>query len=474
MCASSSLPPRRILIARGDALGDMVLATVLIRPLREMFPEAEIYFLARKEMVPLLMGIPDVSGVIENTMSYAWKWSELPAFWRLRRQVKTLSPDVFIGLWEKRRYAFLSFLARVPRRLGYAMSWIHRCLYTDLVSVDFRFFFTHQATYNLALLGPLSQSFPRHGFETKTDISPRPYIGCPKAWRAAVESRYPQLIMPYVCVQVDGSAMQKTWLSETCIAVLRYVSVHYPQVVLVGRPDSARRLALDAGISDLSNIIDLTDQLSLPDVVAVLSRAQLFVGLDSGFAHLASAFSVPSVVYFVNRTQNALRWAPLGEHVQLVFSRHGCPDRCVPSVCQKTTCREGLVVSDLFLAIERAIHGKDGSRASCFEQLTVGLISYHPEAIMSFFESKNIRVAHVSPDMGTREMAKVFAMANVMWVVLDRVAYRFSYRLVRILVSNHVMWPPLFFYVKGVSELASFLEDPVSLSLQGKKVTTFP
>lgn len=460
----SPLPPRRILIARGDALGDLVLATVLIRPLREMFPEAEIYFLARKEMLPLLMGIPEVSGVIENSMSYAWSWLELPSFWRLRRQIKTLSPDLFIGLWEKRRYAFLSFLSRVPRRLGYAMSWLHRCLYTDVVPVDFRFFFTHQATYNLAILVPLNSLFPRHGLETKTDMSPRPYIGCPEAWRSAVELRYPQLAMPYVCVQVDGSAMQKTWLSETCIAVLRYLSARHPQIMLVGRPDASRRLALDACVSDFSNMIDLTDQLSLPDVVAVVSRAQLFVGLDSGFAHLASAFSVPSVVYFLNRTQNALRWAPLGDHVHLVFSHHDCPDRCVPSVCPKRTCREGLGLSELFLAIARAARAEKWARESHFAQLTVGLISYHPKAVLSFFDTQNIRVVHVSPDMGAREMARSFAMANVMWVVLDQVAYRFAYRLVRVLVSNHVMWPPIFFSVKGVSELTSFLEDPFSLS----------
>lgn len=460
---SAGKTPRRILIARGDALGDLVLATVLIRPLREMFPDAEIYFLARKEMIPLLMGIPEVAGVVENTMSYAWSWSELPAFWKLRQEIKALSPDLFIGLWEKRRYAFLSFFSQVPRRLGYAMSWIHRCLYTDVVPVDFRFFFTHQAAYNLAILTPLALSGSQlKGKNALLTMPPRPYIGCPAAWWTTLESRYPHVKMSYVCVQVDGSAMQKTWPSETCLSVVRYLSSRYPYVVLLGRPDDQRRLVLNAGVADLPNILDLTDQLSLPDVVAVLSRAQLFVGLDSGFAHLASAFSVPSVVYFLNRTQNALRWAPLGDHVHLVFSRHDCPDRCVPSSCQKKTCREGLTVSELFLAIGRAARGEICAQEARFSQLTVGVISYSPEALLSFFHVKNIRAIHVSPDMGMQEMAKIFSEANVMWLLLDRVPYRFAYRLARIVVSNYVMWPPLFFPVTGVSDVADFLENPFS------------
>lgn len=448
--------PRRILIARGDALGDLVLATVVIRPLRELFPDAEIYFLARKEMVPLLMGIPDVAGVIENELSYAWSWAELSVFFRLCHQVKVLSPDVFLGLWEKRRYGFLSYIAGIPVRIGYAMSWLHRLLYTHVVPVDFSFFFTHQAVYNLALLGPLRDVFQKKQVNLGAGS---PYIGCPDQWRSDVVSRYPGLRQAYACVQVDGSAMQKTWLPETCLSVVRFVAEQHAQVVLMGRPDALRRDYLKAGLADVSNVIDLTDQLSLPDVVAVLSCAQLFVGLDSGFAHLASAFSVPSVVYFVNRTQNALRWAPLGKFVHLVFAKHTCPDRCVPSVCQKRTCREGLLLSDMVQAINVASAGGVARREARFGQLTVGVISSHAEKWVSFLHAEGLSGVVVSPDIGVREMADRLSRANVMWVILDQVSYSLSYRLVRVFVSNQVMWPPLFFRVKDLDEVLRFIAE---------------
>jgi len=445
--------PRRILVARGDALGDMVLATVVIKPLRDLFPDAEIYFLARKEMIPLLEGTPEIAGVIENNLSYAWRWSELPAFFALCREISALSPDIFLGLWERRRYGFLSFFSGIPVRVGYAMSWVHRFLYTDVVSVDFSFFFTHQTVYNLALLAPLAIK------EKKThQYNPQLTVGCPASWIASASDRYPCLISSYVCVQIDGSAMQKTWLPETCVAVIRYLATKHVQVVLLGRPDEARRSTILAGVAALPNIVDLTDRLSLPDVTAVLSGSELFVGLDSGFAHLAGALNIPSVVYFLNRTQNALRWRPLGTSVHLVFSRHACPDKCVPSVCQKEVCREALLVKDLCVSIDSALSEVASPAISSLRQLTVAVISRNPEALLSFFFDLGVRAVVISPDLGIGEMARKMAASNVMWVVLDRVPYRLSYRMVRVLVSNHVMWPPLFAPVQGVSDVSLFLK----------------
>jgi heptosyltransferase-3 len=449
--SSSSKKPRRILVARGDALGDMVLATVVIRPLRAMFPGAEIYFLARKEMVPLLRGIPDVSGVIENNLAYKWKWSELPVFFALCREIRAVSPDIFLGLWEKRRYAFLSWLAGVPLRIGYAVSFLNRLFYTHVVPIDFSFFFKHQAFYNLDLLQPLSSLAA-----IRSDCSP--YIGCPDAWVSSIRDRYPRLSAPYVCVQVDGSAHQKTWLPETCLAIVRYLSLRHSCVVLLGWPDSERRAILDAGVVDLSNVIDLTYQLSLPDVAVVLSGSELFVGLDSGLAHLSGAFNVPSVVYFLNRTQNALRWAPLGQFVHLVFSRHHCPDRCVPSVCFKTTCRDMLLYSDMVLAIDHAVARNQTSPTSRLAQLRVCVISHNGAVFVDFFAAMGVSVCVVSPSMGILEMSRYLSDANVMWVLLDNVTYGLSHRIVRVLVSNQVMWPPFFMPVTSVSDVVSFLD----------------
>lgn len=448
--------PRRILIARGDALGDLVLATVLIPPLKAQFPDAEIYFLARREMVPLLQGIPEVGGVIENPLSYAWKWSEFGLFWELVRDVRRWSPDIFVGVWEKKRYAFLSWFAGVPIRLGYAMSFLHRMLYTHVSAVSFSWFFTHQGVHNLLVLKPV---LSRDIYEA-TLRHLVPHLGCPKAWCDALYAQYPDLQCGYVCVQVDGSAVQKTWLPETMAAVVRTLADRFSRLVLVGRLDAERRQVLQRAICDFPGITDLTDCLDLQQIVVVISRADAFVGLDSGFAHIAGAFHVPSVVYFINRTQNALRWAPIGEKTLPVFSQHDCPDRCVPSVCQKKTCREGLSVEVICASVSRVMSGQFMAAVSSplrLLQLTVGVISERPESIVVFLQTLGVRVVCLPSDVSLQEMRRRFSESNVMFILLHRVRYKLRYRLACIGIANQVMWQPIVLPIQDVDALHRFL-----------------
>ncbi len=52
---------------------------------------------------------------------------------------------------------------------------------------------------------------------------------------------------------------------------------------------------------------------NLLEVAAILSRASLFMGNDSGIAHLAAAVGAPSIVLF--RASDPVLWAPGGENV---------------------------------------------------------------------------------------------------------------------------------------------------------------
>ncbi len=83
----------------------------------------------------------------------------------------------------------------------------------------------------------------------------------------------------------------------------------------------ARRLSVDAGIAVVEiggksallagteGIIDLSGKLTLFQTAAVLARACLFVGIDSGPAHLANAVGVPGVI-LLGRYRAFTRYIP--------------------------------------------------------------------------------------------------------------------------------------------------------------------
>ena len=78
------------------------------------------------------------------------------------------------------------------------------------------------------------------------------------------------------------------------------------RVVVVGGSDDA---GLAARLAPHEAMRDWTGRLAVTETTALLERADLFLGADSGPAHLAACAGVPSVVLF-SGTNRVGQWRP--------------------------------------------------------------------------------------------------------------------------------------------------------------------
>jgi ADP-heptose:LPS heptosyltransferase len=56
--------------------------------------------------------------------------------------------------------------------------------------------------------------------------------------------------------------------------------------------------------------VNLAGRLPLSDLIALISRLNFFLGMDTGPTHLAAAFNVPVVMLFLNPIAKPARWGP--------------------------------------------------------------------------------------------------------------------------------------------------------------------
>jgi heptosyltransferase-2/heptosyltransferase-3 len=96
--------------------------------------------------------------------------------------------------------------------------------------------------------------------------------------------------------------------------------------------------------------------LSLPEITALLSRARLFVGNDSGIAHMAAAVNAPSVVIF--GSSNRAHWSPwTRKAAEVVFEEMDCQP-CHGYFCEKfdePECIKRVPVERVTATIERVL-----------------------------------------------------------------------------------------------------------------------
>jgi ADP-heptose:LPS heptosyltransferase len=178
----------------------------------------------------------------------------------------------------------------------------------------------HQTEYYLSCIhcsGPLA---PRISLESSA-----------LAWSAAYWARYSLESSQVLLVAPGSGANEKNWPPTFFAAVIGWWRDEIGgQAVVVLGPVEEERGGLEP---ILSAGCAVARGLSLARLAAVISRANLYLGNDSGVTHLAAALGVPTIALF--GPSDPRRWSPQGKCVSIL--RH--PIECAPcSVTAMKSC----------------------------------------------------------------------------------------------------------------------------------------
>jgi ADP-heptose:LPS heptosyltransferase len=134
-------------------------------------------------------------------------------------------------------------------------------------------------------------------------LSPPPL---PLAWTAAEDEAKAAALLPggpWLVVGPTANWAGKVWPAERFVEVTRALTgpggaLEGARIVVLGGPGAVERDMAAPVLAALPGALDLVGRLSLPEVAAVLRRAALYVGNDSGLMHLAAAAGAPTVGLF--------------------------------------------------------------------------------------------------------------------------------------------------------------------------------
>lgn len=294
-----------IVLVRLRSLGDTVLATPAFAMLRRAIPDAVIHVVMDRKFADVLAGSRDIDGVLEAGAPLG-----AVAKARLVRRIRALRPGLCVDMHGGSTAAWLTALSGARWRAGSA-HFRHSWAYNERIPRAQEVLgrpsdsTVHTAEHHAAAMIHLGAP--------DDEIPPARLDGEPVSGRAA-----------YAVLHAGAAYQTKRWAVEHFRTVAAEIKrVHGLEAVFVAGPG-------DAVPKERLPGFEIRDGLSLGDLKSLLARARLFVGNDSGPAHIAAAFGVPCVVVF--GSSDSAVWHPWKTAYRVVETDWDCKpcpgDRC--------------------------------------------------------------------------------------------------------------------------------------------------
>ena len=286
---------RRVLLIRLRSIGDTVLATPSIQALKRFLPHAEIDILVEDWVAPVLDGHESVSEVITLT------GRSLTARARTAGKIRGRRYDVVYNLHGGTTATFMTRATGARHRVGYK-SYQYAGLHNHQAPSPLLLWGqekTHSVEQQLALLGWTGVPV--------TD-RPRTKLAITRQADDAVSQRLSTAGLVdrrFALLHPAAAFATKQWDAKNFARIVEFLAEKNIATIAIAGPGETT--VLDDLVAE-SQVGVVTFHLSLPEVTALAARSSLFVGNDSGIAHIASAAGTPCVVIF--GSSNIAHWRP--------------------------------------------------------------------------------------------------------------------------------------------------------------------
>lgn len=333
----------RILCFHLNQVGDLAFSLPALKCIRDSFPDSHIVSVVR----PGLAGILNAAGLVDEVLlrHYGANLSKL----KLIRHLRTSGYDLAIVFSQSTSCALLAWLSRARRRIGFA-------------ETSLGFLLTSRVEFHHP---PSSENNLRLVEAAGCQISCRDYSGLLRPTQEQID-RANGIMSDHGIADTDAIAVLapgtsgrrrvKEWTDEGFAAVGSWLAGRGITPVILGTEPAS------GIVNECDEITDLSGKTNLGEAAAIVSRARLMVGVDSGILHLGAAVETPVIGLY--GPSNPAITGPQGEGHAVLTSGADC------SPCMKTECTLGRVcmlnlsVGQVTAAVNSMLGGQKTDRSS--------------------------------------------------------------------------------------------------------------
>lgn len=326
----------KICVIHLNQIGDLCFSLPLLKSLRDNFPQASIHSVVRPYLEGLLADSPYVDKIIlrkeGNLARFGLIWTLLRGHY-----------DLLITLPRSEEALLLAGLSGAGLKAGFAHSpWDLGLTVKEVIQ-------GHNSWINNAkLLNRLGIPVSQNNYVGLLKVDePVTVKGLP--WRYAIFSP-----------GASRRRLAKAWDERKFASVIARVSMEFGlSCVFVGGNDTAECTGTIAmHVEELlkggvHQVVDLAGKINLRELTAVIKKAKLFVGIDSGVMHMASALDIPTIGIF--GPTDPFYVAPQNRRSMVVRQDLACSPCYLREPCTHRRCLEELAAEKVIEACRRVL-----------------------------------------------------------------------------------------------------------------------
>jgi ADP-heptose:LPS heptosyltransferase len=271
----------RVAVLRLRSLGDCVLTTPALDLLKRSRPDLRVAVMVETRFRDLFENNPDVDEILPVELTALRRWQ----------------PRLCLNLHGGNRSAWLTAASGAAFRAGFSH-------------------FRNQFLYNIHIGRAQETLNVQRTVHTAEHLASAMFwLGAQRAEipRAKLVARDPQPQRPLAVIHAVAATPQKTWRADGFLAVAEHLQATGTEPVFIGA---------DGGELDpFMRAFRTVAGAPLEQIKSLLSSASLFIGNDSGPAHMAAAFGLPVVVIFGG--SDPAIWGPWRTAAEVVASPAG-------------------------------------------------------------------------------------------------------------------------------------------------------
>jgi heptosyltransferase-3 len=294
---ASSDSINRIIILRHGAIGDVVVETPALEAIRNRFPSAHITLLCEPYSAPILEGLPYYDAMV---VARDRPGARL-IYYRQLLQLRKSKFDLLIAMRGTGRFRMQAVFIGGKIRLGHASTRLGMSMFNRIGRVEPG---RHRVQHAVEFLRPL-------GIEPRSDEM---------HLRVAVSDQYRaearQLLLengikrPYVVIHAtfSGRPANETWSDHNFVRVAEGLHQMGFDIVMTSGTSEAKVVERIQSICKIP-IFTAAGKTHPRALAAVLERAELYFGYNTGAMHIAAAVGIPIVAIF-ERPSKLPEWRP--------------------------------------------------------------------------------------------------------------------------------------------------------------------